>query len=112
MAAHHFRPDGHTLRPLLRAERLLEQEAHLVERFLARLRKMDLVSLLSRDGLTIYEIAHVMHLSGEHDTCEGPFVESVCSTASARSNPGLSVNPMFVREEGVLRRKRRECGPH
>ena len=56
--------DGHTLRRLLRAERLSEREAHLVEQFLARLRMIEIASLLSHAGLTIYEIARAMHLSG------------------------------------------------
>ena len=64
LAGYHPRPDGPTLRGLLRAERLSEQEAHLVEQFLARLRMIELASLLSRAGLTIYEIARALHLSG------------------------------------------------
>ena len=64
LAGYHPRPDGHTLRRLLRAERLSEQEGHLVEQFLARLRMLELASLVSRAGLTIYEIARAMHLSG------------------------------------------------
>ena len=64
LAGYHPRPDGHTLRRLLQSERLSEQEAHLVEQFLARLRMIELASLLSRAGLTIYEIARAMHLSG------------------------------------------------
>ena len=64
LAGYHPRPDGRTLRRLLRADRLSEQEAHLVEQFLARLRMIELASLLSRAGLTLYEIARAMHLSG------------------------------------------------
>ena len=64
LAGYHTRPDGHTLRRLLRAERLSEQEAHLVEQVLARLRMIEFASLLSRAGLTVYEIAWAKHLSG------------------------------------------------
>ena len=58
------RPDGRRLRRLLRAERLAPSEAHLVEQFLARLRMVEMASLLCCGGLTIYEIARAMHLSG------------------------------------------------
>ena len=64
LAGHHPRPGGRALRRLLRADRLTEQEAHLVEQFLARLRMIEIANLLSRAGLTIYEIARAMHLSG------------------------------------------------
>lgn len=64
LAGHHPRPDGRALRGLLRAETLNKQEAHLVEQFLARLRMIELASLLSRGGLTAYEIARAMLLSG------------------------------------------------
>ena len=47
LAGCHPRPDGRTLRRLLRAESLTDQEAHLVEQFLARLRMIELASLLS-----------------------------------------------------------------
>ena len=39
-------------------------EARVVEQFLARLRMVEMGSLLSRAGLTVYEIARAMHLSG------------------------------------------------
>ena len=58
------RPDGRRLHRLLRAERLAPSEAHLVEQFLARLRMVEMASLLCCAGLTIYEIARAMHLSG------------------------------------------------
>ena len=64
LAAYHPRPDGRALRRLLRADRLTEREAHLVEQFLARLRMIEIANLLSRAGLTVYEIARAMHLSG------------------------------------------------
>lgn len=35
LSGHHPRPDGHALRRLLRAESLSQQDAHLVEQFLA-----------------------------------------------------------------------------
>lgn len=63
LAGYHPRPDRHTLRRLLRAEILTKREAHLVEQFLARLRMIELASLLSRGGLTVYEIARAMLLS-------------------------------------------------
>lgn len=58
------RPDGRTLRHLLRADHPTDQEAFLIEQFLARLRMMELASLLSRASLTVREIARAMHLSG------------------------------------------------
>ncbi|MDE0371487.1 MAG: hypothetical protein OXI73_02925 [Rhodospirillales bacterium] len=58
------RPDGSTLRRLLRAERLAGPEAHMIEQFLTRLRMIELAYLLSRGGLTIHEIARAMLLSG------------------------------------------------
>lgn len=58
------RPNGRTLHRLLRADRLADHEAHLVEQFLARLRMIEMAGLLSRAGLTVYEIARAMHLSG------------------------------------------------
>ncbi len=64
LAGHHPRPDGRTLHRLLRAEHLTDPEAHLVEQFLARLRMIETAGLLSRAGLTVYEIARAMHLSG------------------------------------------------
>ncbi len=64
LAGYHPRPDGRTLHHLLRAEHLTEQQAHLVEQFLARLRMVEMANLLSRAGLTIHEIARAMHLSG------------------------------------------------
>lgn len=64
LAGYHPRPDGRTLHHLLRAEHLTEQQAHLVEQFLARLRMMEMAYLLTRAGLTIHEIARAMHLSG------------------------------------------------
>lgn len=64
LAGYQARPDGRTLRTLLRAETLTAPEAHLVEQFLARLRMIELASLLSRGGLTVYEIARAMLLSG------------------------------------------------
>lgn len=64
LAGYQPRPDGRTLRALLQAETLTEQEAHLVEQFIARLRMIELASLLSRGGLTVYEIARAMLLSG------------------------------------------------
>ena len=64
LAGYHPRPDGRTLRSLLRADHLTEQQAHLVEQFLARLRMIELANLLTRAGLTIHEIARAMHLSG------------------------------------------------
>ena len=64
LAGYNPRPDGQTLRRLLRADCLTDQEAHLVEQFLARLRMIELASLLSRASLTIHEIARAMHLSG------------------------------------------------
>lgn len=64
LAGRNPRPDGRTLRRLLRADHLTEQEAHLVEQFLARLRMIELASLLSRASLTVHEIARAMHLSG------------------------------------------------
>lgn len=60
----HPRPDGRTLRALLRAETLTDQEAHPVEQFLARLRIIELPSLLGRGGLTVYLLARAMLLSG------------------------------------------------
>ena len=64
LAGYHPRPDGRTLHRLLRAEYLTDREAHLVEQFLARLRMIEMASLLSRTELTVYEIARAMHLSG------------------------------------------------
>ncbi len=64
LAGHHPRPDGRTLHRLLRTDQLTDQEAHLVEQFLARLRMIEMAGLLSRAGLTVYEIARAMHLSG------------------------------------------------
>ena len=64
LAGCHPRPDGRTLRRLLRAESLTGPEAALVEDFLARLRMIELAYLLSRCGLTVYEIARAMLLSG------------------------------------------------
>ena len=64
LAGYHPRPDGRTLHRLLRAEHLDDQEAHLVEQFLARLRMIEMAGLLSRAGLTVYEIARAMLLSG------------------------------------------------
>ncbi len=58
------RPDGHALRRLLCAEQLSGAEARLVDDFFARLRMIELAYLLSRCGLTIYEIARAMLLSG------------------------------------------------
>ena len=58
------RPNGRTLRRLLRADHLTNEEAHLIEQFLARLRMIELASLLSRASLTVHEIARAMHLSG------------------------------------------------
>ncbi len=57
LAGHQPRPDGRTLHRLLRAEHLTDAEAHLVEQFLARLRMIEMAGLLSRAGLTIYEVA-------------------------------------------------------
>lgn len=59
-----LRPDGRGLRRLLRAEGLAPVEARVVEQLLARLRMVEMGSLLSRAGLTVYEIARAMHLSG------------------------------------------------
>ncbi len=64
LAGYHPRPVGRTLLRLLRADHLSDQEAHLVEQFLARLRMIEMAGLLSRAGLTVYEIARAMHLSG------------------------------------------------
>ena len=64
LAGHQPRTDGRTLHRLLRAEHLADAEAHLVEQFLARLRMIEIAGLLSRAGLTVYEIARAMHLSG------------------------------------------------
>lgn len=64
LAGYQPRPDGRTLDRLLRAKRLSEQQAHLVEQLIARLRMVEMAGLLSRAGLTIYEIARAMHLSG------------------------------------------------
>ena len=58
------RPDGRTLDRLLRADRLTRTEAALVEDFLTRLRMIELAYLLSRCGLTVYEVARAMLLSG------------------------------------------------
>ena len=58
------RPNGRTLRRLLRAERLTGPEAHMIEQFLTRLRMIELAYLLSRASLTIHEIARAMLLSG------------------------------------------------
>ena len=57
------RPDGRTLYRLLRSDHLTRSEATLVEDLLARLRMIELAYLLSRCGLTIYEIARAMLLS-------------------------------------------------
>ena len=64
LAGYRTRPGGRTLHRLLRADHLSDQEAHLVEQFLARLRMIEMAGLLSRGGLTVYEIARAMHLSG------------------------------------------------
>ena len=64
LAGRHPRPDGRTLHRLLRADHLTPNEAALVEEFLARLRMIELAYLLSRAGLTMYEIARAMLLSG------------------------------------------------
>lgn len=58
------RPDGYRLHRLLRAEHLAPVEARVVEQFLARMRMVEMGSLLSRAGLTVYEIARAMQLSG------------------------------------------------
>ena len=60
---HDPRPDGRTLHRLLGAEQLNAREAHLIEQFLARLRMIEMAGLLSRAGLTVYEIARAMHIS-------------------------------------------------
>lgn len=64
LAGYDPRPNGRTLHRLLRVDRLTDDEAHLVEQFLARLRMIEMAGLLSRAGLTVYEIARAMHLSG------------------------------------------------
>ena len=58
------RSDVRALRRLLSAEVLTPVEARVVEQFFARLRMVEVGSLLSRAGLTVYEIARAMHLSG------------------------------------------------
>lgn len=58
------RTDGRRLRRLLCGGNLAPVESRVVEQFLARLRMVELGSLLSRGGLTVYEIARAMHLSG------------------------------------------------
>lgn len=64
LAGFNPRPDGRTLRRLLRADRLNDAEAHMIEQFLTRVRMIELAYLLSRAGLTIHEIARAMLLSG------------------------------------------------
>ena len=64
LAGFNPRPDGRSLRRLLRAESLTEPEAHMIEQFLTRLRMIEMAYLLSRAGLTLHEIARAMLLSG------------------------------------------------
>lgn len=64
LAGFNPRPNGKTLRRLLRAESLTGPEAHMIEQFLTRLRMVEMAYLLSRAGLTIHEIARAMLLSG------------------------------------------------
>ena len=90
LAGCHPRPDGRTLRRLLRADRLTSNEATLVEDFLARLRMVELAYLLSRCGLTIYEIARAMLLSGSRTPTKTHWINQFAT----RPEPGESAAPM------------------
>ena len=85
LAGYQPRPDGRTLRALLQAETLTEQEAHLVEQFLARLRMIELASLLSRGGLTVYEIARAHAAVRERYAGEDALDEPVRGKTGGRS---------------------------
>lgn len=86
LAGYQPRPDGQTLRRLLRADNLTEQEAHLVEQFLARLRMTETASLLSRAGLTIHEIARAMHLSGSTTPAKTHWINQFATCPSRPSS--------------------------
>ena len=83
LAGYHPRPGGRTLLRLLRADRLSEQEAHLVEQFLARMRMIEMAGLLSRAGLTVYEIARAMHLSGSRTPAKTHWVNQFAARPSS-----------------------------
>ena len=91
------RPDGRTLHRLLRSERLTEQEAHLLEQFIARLRMVEMAGLLSRAALTIYEIARALHLSGSTTPAKTQWINQFacrpvgCPTASGPRSPVTSL---------------------
>lgn len=73
------RPDGRTLRRLLRADHLSRAEAALVDDFLARLRMIELAYLLSRCGLTVYEIARAMLICGSETPAKTNWVNQFAS---------------------------------
>lgn len=95
LAGLHPRPDGQTLSRLLCADCLTSKEAVLVEDFLARLRMIELAYLLSRCGLTIYEIARAMLLSGSRTPAKTHWINqfatrpepSESATRMARPHP-------------------------
>ena len=90
LAGRHPRPDGRTLHRLLRADHLNRNEAALVEDFLARLRMSDLAYLLSRAGLTIYEIARAMLLSGSRTPAKTHWINQFATRPQAGARPGTS----------------------
>ena len=81
LAGHSPRPDGDTLHRLLR--HLADLETHVVEQFLARLRMIELAGLLSRGGLTVYEIARAMHLAGSRTPAKTHWVNQFAARPSA-----------------------------
>ncbi len=85
------RPDGGKLRRLLRADRLTDHEAHIVEQFLTRLRMIELAYLLSRASLTIYEIARAMLLSGLTTPAKVHWINQFASRPPARNRDGYRV---------------------
>lgn len=85
LAGYHPRPTGQTLHRLLRAEHLTSQEAHLIEQFLARLRMIEIASLLSRAALTIHELARAMHLSGSTTPAKTHWINQFASRPAPTS---------------------------
>ena len=79
------RPDGRRLRRLLSAADLTPVEARVVEQFLARLRMGEVGSLLSRAGLTVYEIARAMHLSGSTTPAKTHWINQFAAPPAERA---------------------------